>query len=71
MHVKGGDFTYQVKRMTPPGSAPIVVLHIEHATGATIIPFKPEVASTIGRQLIEAGMGIEIVGGLSKDPPSA
>lgn len=61
MHVRAGPTTFTVGAQRVAGHS-IVLLHIEHAAGATILPIDPALARRLGRMLQEAGSNL--AGGL-------
>lgn len=59
MHVRPGPMGYAVAVKHVAGQK-VVILHLEHATGSTVIPLDPGFAREMADTLLKAATGIEI-----------
>lgn len=60
MNVGTNRITFAVAEQvgqTPQGPQKIVVLHLEHYAGSTVLAFAPDFAASMGKALLEHGTG--------------
>ena len=57
MHVQPGPTTISVRSQPVPDGTKVVILHIEHTAGNTVVFLDSEFAKAIGKNIIEAGIG--------------
>jgi hypothetical protein len=58
-HVRPGPCAFAVAAKYVGGQR-VVIIHLEHGAGSTILPVAPEFAQELGDALIRASTGIEI-----------